>query len=295
MLKVIGIGDNVCDMYVDSNEMFPGGQALNFAVYAKKLGASAAYLGVFGSDDAARHVIHTLDALGVDRSYCRHYEGENGFAVVRLVNGDRTFLGSNRGGILRERPIRLDDWDKAYLQGFDLIHTSNNSCFQDQIPAAYELGVPISYDFSKSWTDWSATERLSPYLSYGFLSCSDMSEQEVSGVCRKIRELGCQVVVATMGSEGALLDDGERTLFQKAQYVDAVDTLGAGDSFAAGFLVDYLTHSRERAPADRESAYRQALLCGSAFAAKSCLDRGAFGYGKPIPASLQKYLTKIQR
>ena len=40
-MKVIGIGDNVCDKYVHLKTMFPGGQALNFAVYAKMLGADA--------------------------------------------------------------------------------------------------------------------------------------------------------------------------------------------------------------------------------------------------------------
>ncbi|WP_082053762.1 PfkB family carbohydrate kinase [Gordoniibacillus kamchatkensis] len=297
MIKVIGIGDNVCDIYVDSGEMYPGGQALNFAVYAKKLGAQAAYMGVFGNDDVARHIIHTLDVIGIDRSYCRTYEGENGYALVRLENGDRMFIGSNRGGILKERPIRLDDRDKAYVQGFDLVHTSNNSYFQDQIPAVYELGVPISYDFSKSWTDWSTTQRLSPYLTYGFLSCSDMTKKEVEEVCARIRSSGCQVVIATMGSEGALLDDGERTVFQKAQYVDAVDTLGAGDSFAAGFLVDYLRQTGGNAKtansADRETAYRQALDCASAFAAQSCLEKGAFGYGTKIPATLETYISNV--
>jgi len=299
MVKVIGIGDNVCDIYVDSREMFPGGQALNFSVYAKKLGANAAYMGVFGDDDVARHIIRTLDELGVDRSRCRYCEGENGYALVRLVNGDRTFLGSNRGGILKDLPLRLDAADQAYIREFDLIHTSNNSYFLDQLPVVSELGVPISYDFSKSWSNWSVTERICPYIAYGFLSCGEMSEAEVIDVCRRIRELGCTVVIATMGSEGAWLYDGERTLFQKPQSVDAVDTLGAGDSFAAGFLVNYLhetlnNEGRTNAnPASREDAYRQALLSGSVFAAQSCMVRGAFGYGKYVPASLERYITNI--
>ena len=40
---VIGIGDNVCDKYIHLKTMFPGGQALNFAAYARMLGADAAY------------------------------------------------------------------------------------------------------------------------------------------------------------------------------------------------------------------------------------------------------------
>ncbi len=37
-MRVIGIGDNVCDKYEHLKTMFPGGQALNFAAYAKMLG-----------------------------------------------------------------------------------------------------------------------------------------------------------------------------------------------------------------------------------------------------------------
>ena len=39
MIKVIGIGDNVCDQYYPAKIMYPGGQAMNFSVYAKMLGA----------------------------------------------------------------------------------------------------------------------------------------------------------------------------------------------------------------------------------------------------------------
>ena len=62
--KVIGIGDNVCDKYYPAKIMYPGGQAMNFSVYAKMLGADAAYMGVFGRDEVADHVIRTLDELG---------------------------------------------------------------------------------------------------------------------------------------------------------------------------------------------------------------------------------------
>ena len=45
MLKVLGIGDNVCDVYLHKEIMYPGGQALNFTAYAKKLGADADFMG----------------------------------------------------------------------------------------------------------------------------------------------------------------------------------------------------------------------------------------------------------
>ena len=139
-MRVIGIGDNVCDKYVHQSTMYPGGQALNFAVYARMLGVESAYLGVFGSDEVAAHVRQTLDRRGVDRSRCRQYEGENGCARVSLVNGDRVFLGSNRGGVLREHPLELDGEDLAYIGGFDLCHTTNNSYMDEQLPRLREAG-----------------------------------------------------------------------------------------------------------------------------------------------------------
>ena len=64
-MKVIGIGDNVCDKYIHLKTMFPGGQALNFSVYAKQLGADVSYMGVFGTDQEAAHVIRTGDAASM--------------------------------------------------------------------------------------------------------------------------------------------------------------------------------------------------------------------------------------
>ena len=110
-LKVIGIGDNVCDKYYPAMIMYPGGQAMNFSVYAKMLGASSAYMGVFGRDAVADHIIRTLDELGVDHSRCRQYDGENGYAKVRLIDGDREFISSNKGGIVNQYPLDLTEED----------------------------------------------------------------------------------------------------------------------------------------------------------------------------------------
>lgn len=65
MMNVIGIGDNVVDKYVHTQTMYPGGNALNFAAYAAMLGHNAAYLGIFGNDAAAEHVMQVLDKVGV--------------------------------------------------------------------------------------------------------------------------------------------------------------------------------------------------------------------------------------
>ena len=76
-MRLIGIGDNVCDVYLHLAEMFPGGQALNVAVFAKMQGIDSAYLGVFGDDEVAEHIENTLSEFGVDKSHCRHVRGSS--------------------------------------------------------------------------------------------------------------------------------------------------------------------------------------------------------------------------
>ena len=74
-MKMIGIGDNVCDKYRTLGTMFPGGQALNVSVYCRQAGWETAYLGVFGKDAVGDYVKKTLDDFGIDRSHCREYDG----------------------------------------------------------------------------------------------------------------------------------------------------------------------------------------------------------------------------
>ena len=207
-MRAIGIGDNVCDKYLHQQTMYPGGQALNFAVYAGMLGVPSAYLGVFGSDTVAQHVQKTLDECGVDRSHCRQYPGENGYAMVNLVDGDRIFLGSNKGGVLREHPIQLNEADLAYIKEFQLCHTTNNSYMDDQLARLKETGIALSYDFSGQWIDEARVDRVAPYVDYAFLSCGSVELEQAQEICRKIHSKGAGMVVATRGSKGAVLFDG---------------------------------------------------------------------------------------
>lgn len=285
-MKVIGIGDNVCDKYEHLKMMFPGGQAMNFAVYAKMLGADASYMGVFGRDEVADHVIATLDELQVDHSRCRQYDGENGCARVTLVDGDRVFLGSNRGGITKEKPLDLTEEDLEYIKQFSHVHTSNNSHFDSQLAKVKSTGVPLSYDFSYRWNEPDRVERVAPYADYAFLSCGSITEEEAMEICKQMYAAGIPKIIATRGSYGALYYDGEGFFSQPPKLVKALDTLGAGDSFAAAFLLSF-TESMEREPEkmrdDRsfyENELKKALEAGAEFASKTCMVQGAFGYGK---------------
>ena len=153
-VNALGFGDNVVDRYEHIHTMYPGGNAVNFAVYAKKCGAArSAYMGIFGNDAAAEHVIASLEDEGIELDKCEQMIGENGAARVTVVDGDRVFLGSNEGGIRGDARYVLDRFDLSYMKQFDVVH-SGNYCFTErELPKLKAAGVTVSFDFSDDSTD----------------------------------------------------------------------------------------------------------------------------------------------
>ncbi|SHJ10449.1 Sugar or nucleoside kinase, ribokinase family [Dethiosulfatibacter aminovorans DSM 17477] len=295
MIKALGIGDNVCDVYLDTNIMYPGGQALNFSVYAKQLGADSEYLGVFGQDAIAEYIQKILDEKVIGRSRCRSYEGENGFARVKIIDGDRVFKGSNKGGVLQDHFLELDEDDIEYIKKFNVVHTTNNAFFDSQLKKISGLGPFISYDFSVRWNEEDRIKRVCPYIDFAFLSCSDMSDEEAEVICRNLYNEGCKVITATRGSSEAIIYDGKKFYRQKPDYVEPVDTMGAGDSFATCMLVKIVEKIDENgmdkwndSDEYREDVISSALQEAASFASKTCMVNGAFGCGIEVPESVQE-------
>lgn len=287
-LKVIGVGDNVVDKYMHTKTMYPGGNAFNFSAYAQSLGAEASYMGVFGTDEAAAHVQSVAQKLGIEMSHCRVEEGENGAARISLVNGDRVFLGSNKGGVARLHPLEFDEEDLTYLKGFDLICTSINSHINPQLPKLKELPPYVAYDFSIIETD-EIFDAVCPYIDFAVTSCSSAPMEAIQEKCRRIHSRGCPYVIASRGSLGSAFSHEGQITEHPAFTVEALDTLGAGDSFLTAFLLSFVGWLKEQkehdapmppSPEERTAAILSAMEAGSRFAAKTCMVHGAFGHGK---------------
>jgi fructoselysine 6-kinase len=262
-MKLAGVGDNVVDRYWDLGTMFPGGQALNVAVYAHRFGVEAAYLGVLGDDVAGRHILGAMQAESIDIARVRVVPGRSGFAEVALVEGNRVFLGGGPG----VSEFRLNDADLAYLAAFDLIHSSESSYLEDQLELLAGV-APLSFDFSVR-RDPAYIEPLLAHITVAEFSLSDLDDAAAEMWLKRIHGLGPRLVLATRGPAGALLYDGQAFWRQAAVDTELIDTLGAGDAFIARFLVGVL----------REEPVEGSLAAAAAAAANTCGAYGAFGYG----------------
>ncbi len=291
-VRILGVGDNVSDQYVHTGTMYPGGQALNVAAFGRMQGADTGFLGAFGSDAPAEHIQQVLQELGIHTDRCRHYPGENGAARVTLENGDRVFLGSNKGGVLRQHPLRLDSEDLDYIQTYHIVHTSNNSYLDGELQKIKQTGVLLSYDFSTRWNEPDRMQQVASQADIAFLSCSDLTDEEAQNLLRQAAGLGLSLTVATRGSRGALLYDGFAFLEQPSEYVEPVDTMGAGDAFASAMLVHLAAGWAATGAVPESEALRGAAAAAAHFSSQVCLKPGAFGHGQLIPEGYQ--MTVIQ-
>ena len=87
---LLGIGDNVVDFYRDRGEFFPGGNALNVPVLAKRYGlARAGYIGLIGSDAEGAHVRDSLEREGIWIDRLRQAVGPQRVRAVTHLDVDR--------------------------------------------------------------------------------------------------------------------------------------------------------------------------------------------------------------
>jgi fructoselysine 6-kinase len=269
MFSVIGVGDNTVDRYLHLGKMFPGGNAVNVAVHARRMGCRAAYLGWMANDPHGCLVHQALTEEGVDLSHSRIIEGYGAFCEITLKDGDRVF-GEYSDGVCSQ--ISLNQADLEYISGFDLVHTSVYSHLDDQLEILASHSKTLSYDFSQEW-DKVFLKKILPFTHFALISNPEESIMANEDLINYASSIGSAKLLITNGKEGAVFFDGSSLFRQKIiRITGVVDTLGAGDAFAARFMVDYL----------KSASAPDALENAAHVAAQACTYFGAFGHGAPI-------------
>jgi fructoselysine 6-kinase len=271
---VCGLGDNTVDRYVHAATMYPGGNAVNVAVYARRDGADTGYLGAVGDDSGGDLIADSLRREGVDVTRLRRRPGPTSWTEVRIEDGDRRF-GEHLVGVSRFA-LEADDLD--YLAGFDVVHLGDSSGLEEQLPELARR-CRVSFDFSDRPRAYA--EPLLAYVDVATFSAAGLTEDDVTELITWAHARGARHVAVTRGAAGAVVSDG-RTAHGAAPAGGPVrDTLGAGDAFIAGHLLAVLAGEPPR----------RAVAAALRTAARACGTDGAFGHGVadttgPAPADL---------
>mgnify|MGYP000845336840 CR=1 FL=1 len=272
-MNMLALGDNVVDCYLDQRMYYPGGNAVNVAVGCKRAGFERVeYLGVFGDDPEAEHLKWALRQEGVAYDRSRKVYAITGHPQVQLTpEGDREFVGGPKNTAQHIVRIHLMPGDTSYMRQFDICHTSCYSSIEPEL-ATMRSACELSYDFSNLALKEAYLALVCPHLRFAFFSGSGLDDAQTAALVSTVHGYGVEIIGITQGSKGALFSRRGILYRQGIKPVQVVDTMGAGDSFIAGFLTRFL----------HGAVMEEALDFAADCAAQTCTTYGGFGYGKPF-------------
>jgi sugar/nucleoside kinase (ribokinase family) len=264
-VKVVCLGVHLLDVLVrpaqetnptagwqllDDLRITAAGTAAGPAVDLAKLGAKPISMGVLGDDYEGGLVVDLMRAHGVDVSHLIRAEGEPTHVSLLFIGAD----GERNPVMIRpgaKRTLTLDDIDLDAVAAADVLHIGGADQLGDfatgplleLLRLARESDVLVTIDVL-SGCDAAVAERLVPALreahyffpNEGQLAGMTGTDDPAEGAAR-LRELGVENVVATLGAAGSLIVGPRTEARVPAFAVDVIDTTGCGDAYVAGFVV----------------------------------------------------------
>ena len=288
MKKILCVGDLALDVISQLKEPInygndtasrisshPGGQAANVATWITRTHSKAQLVARVGNDPVGFALISDLDKYGVEHMNLMHSGRPTGVVVILVdSNGERTMFpdnGANADLEVSDLPP-LDDIDGVYLSGYALLDFRSRDSVLAMIKKIKAAGKPIYFDptTTGAMKIVSREEALSwVSLMDGILLNSEealyLGDAKDVETAEKNLMAYTPLVVIKLGSRGAMAIHNGVAAKVSAVTTSVVDTTGAGDSFAAGFIPKWLETN------DLEAA----LSAGTALAAKCVATVGA--------------------
>jgi sugar/nucleoside kinase (ribokinase family) len=254
------------ELLADAFEMTLGGSSAIVAHNLAVLGSRVGFITKVGNDPLGQLALDRIRSGGVDLSrIVRSASNGSGITVILPHQRDRhmfTYLGT-----ISE--VRFEDLDFAYLKSARHFHLSSLFLQRALAPHVAELfqnlkasGLTTSLDTNDDPDDrWeSGLDEILPYVDVLMPNEREaMKMARVDDLDSAIDQLSKRVptLVVKLGSRGAMaMRDGVRFTAPPVE-VKVVDPVGAGDSFDAGFLHQFL------AGADLQTCLRYGNLCGA--------------------------------
>lgn len=238
-MRAVMIGDNCIDVYrkingQEVNRRYPTGNVVDTGVNLQKLGIPTSIISTTGSDEAGQWMIESLKAEGLDLSRLKVGNGPTAVTYMDMNGKDRVH-GEYIEGVMAD--IQFDQEDVRFAAAHDLVHSALWGMAEDALPAIKAIrDVPVSFDYADR-LDHPLVEKTLPYVDYGFFSYHESRDAFIEGFLKDKVDRGMKIAVATFGDQGSLAYDG-REFIQCGicPAPNVVNTVGAGDSFIAGFL-----------------------------------------------------------
>lgn len=224
----------------------PGGSVANTVDGLAHLGVDAAFIGKVGNDDLGKSYSDGLKAIGA-KPLLFTSSNRTGVAMA-LVSPDseRTF-GTYLGAAVE---LSADDLTASLYQGYDIVFiegylVQNHDLIRKAAQLAKDAGLTVALDLA-SYNVVEANldflkEIMTDYVHIVFANEEEAKAFTGSSPEKAVIELGnlCDFAIVKTGPKGSLIRNNNSTIEIEAIESNCVDTTGAGDLYAAGFLYGY--------------------------------------------------------
>lgn len=256
---------------VERADLTVGSSSAIFACGAARLGLRVVFAGKVGDDEFGRFMLGAMEARGVDcRGVITDACTSTGLSVILVRGADRAIL-TFPGSIPL---LRFNEIDPALVADARHVHVASyyiQHALRPDVPRLFDLAhrhgattsLDTNYDPKEKWGDGlaealartdiflpNATECMGVSRALGLPAAT--CEEAIACLMRRTG-----TVVVKMGADGAAARRGSQTARTAAYPVPVADTVGAGDSFDAGFVYAHL------AGWELPRALRFAAVCGS--------------------------------
>lgn len=231
-VKITAMGDNCIDSYDNIGQKYVGGNPVNVAVYIKRMGGESEYIGVVGNDDNGVLVKNRLKEKGVCIERVKTLDGETAVTHINLIDSERVFSDEYEEGVLPQ--FTLTETDILEAAKSNIVVSGIWGYAERFFPALSRAGACIAMDFSTELQS-KCLEEYGQYIDYAFFSYekgTEKLETFLQNTFSKVKG----IVIVTLGQEGSAVYDGNDIYRYGIEPCEVVDTMGAGDSYIAGFL-----------------------------------------------------------
>lgn len=264
-IKLVALPCLCVDVFDGTDEIRPGGEALNFAAHAAEFQEiKVTLMGVIGDDAYGQSI---LNAIADKRIHTEHIRIDS----EHITANNRTYLTADG-----DRYYKENSWDGAILE--DLVLNRDEigilseadvvfvhfwaSCFRQVLDLKKEKGFRLAVDFDV-YRDFEDMKQYAPDIDFFMISGSE----ELLPYFKAYSESYDGLFNMTLGESGSVTFRKGIGYRVPAKKVDAViDTTGCGDSYHAGFVCSYLI----------DGDIPKAMSVGSQFAANTLGHYGGF-------------------
>jgi len=229
-----------------------GGAAGNVAAWLTRTDARATIVGHVGDDAAGSALVSEFDALGVRHHNLVVDKGHSGVVVVLVdPTGERTMFpdnGANSGLHIGDLP-ELEGFNAVYISGYSPLDPLSRSGIKEMIAKIKKAGITIYFDPASvggmKEVDIAEVKSWLPLMDVILLNEEEAEyltgESDTEAALDALLQWSNTVVIKR-GAHGATgKTRGGESVTVPALSTEVIDTTGAGDSFAAGFISYFAT------------------------------------------------------